>query len=165
MTYKSIYWEDVEVGQELPPYHKDVTATTVLAGALASRDYMPVHHDKDFANKNGAPDIFMNILTSGGWVGGYLTRWSGPEAEIKKVVINLGVPCFPGFTFDWRGKVVKKYVEKGEHLVDIEYAAAVPIGFHCRGVGTLALPTKTAKKASTKASAEVGTKAGSRRQQ
>jgi len=153
MTYKSIYWEDVEVGQELPPYHKDVTATTVIAGAFASRDFMPVHHDRSFANKNGAPDIFMNILTSGGWVGGYLTRWSGPEAEIKKVVISLGVPCFPGHTFDWRGKVVKKYVEKGQHLVDIEYAAAVPIGFHCRGVGTLALPTRARAKTTSKAKA------------
>ena len=142
MSYKSIYWEEVEEGAELPSLTKEVTATTIVAGAIASRDFMPVHHDKEFANNQGAPDIFMNILSTGGWVGKYLTDWSGPEGELKKVDYRLGVPCFPGHTLTINGKVTRKYAENGQHLVDVEYKVAVPIGPHATGTGTLVLPSK-----------------------
>jgi hypothetical protein len=49
------------VGDTLPVLRHDVTATTVVLGALASRDWRPMHHDHDFAvNRNGTKDIFMN---------------------------------------------------------------------------------------------------------
>ena len=76
-------------------------------------------------------------------VGKYLNDWSGPEGELKKVDYRLGVPCFPGHTLTISGKVTKKYVENGEHLVDVEYQAVVPIGPHATGKGTLALPSKS----------------------
>ena len=39
-----------------PPMTIDVTATVVVAGAIATRDFMPVHHDRDYANAQGAPE-------------------------------------------------------------------------------------------------------------
>ena len=39
----------VSVGDELPELAYPVTATTVVLGALAARDWRPMHHDKDFA--------------------------------------------------------------------------------------------------------------------
>ena len=48
MADQSIYWGEVKEGQKLPTLVKEVTATTIIAGAIASRDFMPVHHDKDF---------------------------------------------------------------------------------------------------------------------
>ncbi|HEY1487799.1 MAG TPA: MaoC family dehydratase N-terminal domain-containing protein, partial [Micromonosporaceae bacterium] len=60
-------------GEELPWFDLDVTATVIVAGAIASRDFMPVHHDRDYAQGQGAPDIFMNILTSTGYVSRYVT--------------------------------------------------------------------------------------------
>lgn len=144
MDFKSIFWDDVVEGQELPTLSKEVTATNIVAGALASRDFTPIHHDRDFANKQGAPDIFLNILTIGGWVGNFLTRWSGPEGELKHIEIKLGMPCFPGNTMKWQGKVVRKFVEGGEHLVDIEYIASIPLGSLCRGKAVMSLPTEKA---------------------
>ena len=43
-----------------------MTATLIAAGAIATRDFMPVHHDRDYAGRQGAPDIFMNILSDTG---------------------------------------------------------------------------------------------------
>ncbi|MFC2058265.1 acyl dehydratase [Chloroflexota bacterium] len=142
MAYKKLSWEDVNEGDELPKLIKEVTATTVIAGAIASRDFMPVHHDRDFARKQNAEDLFMNILTSGGWAGRYLTDWAGPEGELKKMSYRLGASCYPGHTLTWSGKVVKKYTEDNLHLVDIEYIGAVPIGNHFSGKATLSLPAK-----------------------
>ncbi|MFC1944091.1 MaoC/PaaZ C-terminal domain-containing protein [Chloroflexota bacterium] len=140
MTIKSLYWENVRDGEELPTLIKEVTATTIVYGALASRDFMPVHHDTAFAQKQGMKDIFMNALTTGGWAGRYLTDWTGPEGETKRVSFRIGVPCFPGDTFTWTGKVTRKYLEGDHYLVDVEFNAAVEAGSHCSGTATLALP-------------------------
>jgi len=35
MAWKSVYWEDVEEGQELPTVTMDITCTTVISGAIA----------------------------------------------------------------------------------------------------------------------------------
>jgi acyl dehydratase len=142
MTWKSLYWEDVEEGQELPKTTLDVTGTTIIAGAIASRDFTPVHHDRDFAQKAGLKDIFMNNATICGFSGRYLTDWTGPEGELKEISFRIGTPCFPGDTMTMTGKVVKKYTEGDQHLVDVEYEFTVPQGRNCGGRGTIALPTR-----------------------
>ncbi|TMO53710.1 hypothetical protein CWC18_21060, partial [Pseudoalteromonas aurantia] len=55
-----VSFDQVEVGQKLPELVIDVTAEQIVAGAMASRDYQDVHHDKDKAQALGSPDIFMN---------------------------------------------------------------------------------------------------------
>jgi len=64
---------EVKAGDELPPFELNLTATLVVAGAIASRDFMPAHHDPAFAKAQGAPDIFLNILTTNGYVARYVT--------------------------------------------------------------------------------------------
>ncbi len=56
----------IAVGDELPPFDLPVTSTLIVAGAIASRDFMPAHHDREFAIAQGAPDMFMNIFTTNG---------------------------------------------------------------------------------------------------
>ncbi len=59
---------NVAAGDALPELRYDVTATTVVLGALASRDWRPMHHDKDFATgRNGTQDIFMNTPNQAAW--------------------------------------------------------------------------------------------------
>ena len=121
---------------------KEVTATTIIAGAIASRDFNPCHHDKDFVTAQGSPHIFLSIVNTGGWIGRFLTDWSGPEADIKKLDLRLGAQCNPGHTLTLKAKVVKKYVEDGNHLIDLQYEALVPTGTHSSGAATLALPSR-----------------------
>ena len=130
-------WEEVGVGDELPPVSIDVTATVIVAGAIATRDFMPVHHDREYANSQGAPDIFMNILSDTGYCSRYLTDWAGPEAMIKKLAIRLGVPVFPGAVLTYSGRVSGK-PEDG--LVEIEFTATNELGDHITGTAVLDLP-------------------------
>ena len=60
-----------------------VTPTVVVSTAIATRDFYPVHHDRDFAVRSGSRDIFLNILTSTGLVARYVTDWAGPEAAVR----------------------------------------------------------------------------------
>ena len=76
----------VAAGQELPVLQHEVTATTVVLGALASRDWRPMHHDHDFAvNRNGTKDIFLNTPNQAAWFERFLTDWSGPRGPVQSV--------------------------------------------------------------------------------
>jgi acyl dehydratase len=140
VQHRSLLWEEVVEGEALTVIPEEITATTIIAGAIASRDFAPIHHDVRAAQRAGLPDIIMNNITTGGLVGRYLNDWSGPEGEIKRMKFRLGLPCHPGDTLTMTGRVLRKYCQSNECLVDLEYDFQVPRGSHCRGTATLILP-------------------------
>ncbi|HVV74551.1 MAG TPA: MaoC family dehydratase N-terminal domain-containing protein [Mycobacteriales bacterium] len=117
-------------GEELPPFDLEMTATVVVAGAIASRDFMPVHHDRDFAVAQGAPDIFMNILTSNGYVSRYVTDWSGGDTQVRRISTRLGGPAIPGMPLRFRGQVVKESTDGGERSIEVAVRADNDLGNH-----------------------------------
>ncbi|HVJ98384.1 MAG TPA: MaoC/PaaZ C-terminal domain-containing protein [Acidimicrobiia bacterium] len=118
----------------------EITPTRVVAGAIASRDFMPVHHDRDYANQQGAPDIFMNILTDTAYCSRFLTDWAGPDAMIKKLAIRLGVPVHPGHTLTYTGEVTDVGREGDEIVIDVALRALNELGEHIGGTARLTVP-------------------------
>jgi hypothetical protein len=129
---------DVNVGDELPALPIPLTRTLIVATAIASRDYQDVHHDPTLAQERGSKDIFMNILTTNGFVGRFITDWGGPDAVIKKVAIRLGAPNYPGDTMTITGKVTAKDDAAG--TVEVGLRGANSLGDHVTGTVTLSLP-------------------------
>jgi acyl dehydratase len=131
--FGNTYFDQVSVGDTLPQLEIDITSSMIVATAIASRDYQDVHHDRARAQELGSPDIFMNILTSNGLVGSYVTDWAGPEAIMKSVNIRLGAPNFPGDTMVMSGEVIGKREEEGKHFVDLAVAGKNSNGVHVSG--------------------------------
>jgi acyl dehydratase len=127
---------DVSVGDDLPPLPIPITTSLVVGGALASRDFTPVHHDRTAAQAAGLQDVFMNILTTNGLVGRYVTDWAGPDAVVRKLAIKLGTPNLPGDTMTFTGKVAS--VEDDE--VTVEVKGKNSWGDHVTGSVRVALP-------------------------
>ncbi len=130
----------VPTGEKLPDWDLDVTATVIVAGAIASRDFMPVHHDKDYALAQFAPDIFMNILTTNGYVARYITDWAGPEAQIKKIDVKLGAPAVPNKVLKFTGQAITEREEGAERVIEVAVNAANELGNHASGTVELTLP-------------------------
>ncbi len=129
-------YDDVEVGDELPALPIPLTRTLIVSTAIASRDYQDVHHDPGLANERGSPDIFMNILSSNGFVGRYVTDWAGPDALLKSVKIRLGAPNYPGDTMTMTGRVTAK----ADGVVELAVRGANSLGDHVSGTVSLVLP-------------------------
>jgi acyl dehydratase len=127
-------------GPELPPFDLDVTATVVVAGAIASRDFMPVHHDRDYARAQGAPDLFMNILTTTGYVTRYVTDWAGPLARARRLAIRLGGPAVPGLALHFTGAVTDQRTVAGHREVEVTLRAANDLGDHATGTVEITVP-------------------------
>ncbi len=129
-----------QVGDELPELMLEMTATRIVAGAIATRDFMPVHHDRDYAQAQGAPDIFMNILSTNAYCGRYLSDWAGPESLVRSLAIRLGVPVLAGSTLRFTGRVTAVETAGGERLVHVDLAASNDLGDHASGTAVVAIP-------------------------
>ncbi len=83
-----------------------ITPSFVVATALATHDFYAIHHDVDWARSLGRPDIFQNILTTTGLVGGVVTRWGGPGVRLRSIDLRLLAPNYPGDECTFIGHVV-----------------------------------------------------------
>jgi acyl dehydratase len=135
----TLAWNSISVGEELTPMNVNVTTTLIVAGAIASRDYMPVHHDRDFANSQGSKDIFLNILTTNGLCVKFLHDWAGPEAMINKLSVRLGVPAYPNDPLRFTGSVTGKSSTDAEGLVEVSFKGTNSLGDHVSGTAVLSL--------------------------
>ncbi|MEU1364917.1 MaoC family dehydratase [Streptomyces sp. NPDC005803] len=124
----------MKAGEELAPLEIAVTRTLIVAGALASRDYQDVHHDAELAREKGSPDIFMNILTTNGLVGRYVTDNFGPFAVLRRVAIRLGAPNYPGDTMVLSGTVT---AVGDDGTAEVSVVGVNGIGRHVTGTVTV----------------------------
>ena len=135
---KTLMAADISVGQELPELVIPLTTTLIVSAAIATRDYQDVHHDLGLAKERGMPNIFMNILSTNGFVGRFVTDWAGPEAIVKSIAIRLGAPNFPGDTMRMTGRVTA--IDASEGTVEVELRGANSMGDHVTGKVVVSLP-------------------------
>jgi acyl dehydratase len=137
--------EDVKVGDALPELQIPLTRSVIVSTAIASRDYQDVHHDPSLAVERGSKDIFMNILSTNGFVGRYVTDWSGPGTIIESVAIRLGAPNYPDDTMIFTGEVkdVTPASSDGERgKVVVSLSGKNSLGNHVTGTVKIALPSR-----------------------
>jgi uncharacterized OB-fold protein/acyl dehydratase len=113
----------------LPEWTLKVTPTVVVATAIATRDFYPVHHDRDLAIERGSKDIFLNILTTTGLVQRYVTDWAGPHAQVRAISIRLGVPCYAGDLLTFAGQITE--ADADEQVIAV--TGACSLGNHVTG--------------------------------
>lgn len=103
---ESLTASQIHEGDVLPEFSYDVTATTVILGALSTRDWRPMHHDKDFAiHRNGTKDIFLNTPNQSTWFERYVTDWSGPKGRLGKMKFRMKDSVYPNDKMVFRGTV------------------------------------------------------------
>jgi hypothetical protein len=103
---RSLTLSEVGVGDALPELACDVTSTTVVLGALATRDWRPMHHDYHFATeRNGVKDIFLNTPNQAAWFERFITDWSGPRGRLGRIRFRMRDSIFPGDRMVFEGRV------------------------------------------------------------
>lgn len=134
-TFDDIDAGALEPGQALPALVLPITHKLIVSGAVASQDFIDVHHNAPAARAAAMPDIFMNILTSCGLTGRYLSDWAGPGARLERLGFKLMAPNVPGDTMVMQGQV--ETVEGSR--VQVALAGRNSRGYHISGNATLRL--------------------------
>lgn len=127
----------VAEGDELPPLPIPITATLIVAGAVASQDFTEVHHDYAAAREAGMNDIFMNILTTCGLCARYLTDWAGPQARLETLSFRLFAPNTPGDCMRFTGAVESLEQTPDARRADIAFKGSNSFGLHVAGQARL----------------------------
>ncbi len=132
----------VAVGDELPELAYPVTATTVVLGSLATRDWRPMHHDKDFAqHRNGVQDIFLNTPNQAAWFERFVTDWTGPHGRLRRMTFRMKGSVFPGDTMVFAGTVRETGTDEvGCAWATIDIALSVDGDIKTTCAATVALP-------------------------
>ena len=133
---------DAQPGDLLPPLAIPLTTSFIVATAIASRDFQPVHHDAALARARGSNDVFMNILTTQGLVSRFVTDWAGPDVIVRRNNIRLGAPSYPGDIMTLTGSVAERRpLAQGTEL-DIAVTGRNGLGEHVSGTVTLFVPER-----------------------
>jgi len=140
---KQLYYEDVAEGTEIPPLVKNPTTLQLVKWAGASGDYYQIHYDKDFAQSTGLPGVIVHGRLRSSFLGQLLTDWIGEEGTIKKISVQHRGMDFPGEQLTCKGKVTKKYVRNGEHIIECDICTENPRGEKTSpGSAVVVLPSK-----------------------
>ncbi|CAB3625265.1 MaoC family dehydratase N-terminal domain-containing protein [Achromobacter mucicolens] len=102
-----------------------------------------VHWEEDFALEVGAPGAYDYGPERNSWLTHHLTNWMGDAGFLRKSTCKIRRHNPEGDMLFFKGKVVRKYVEDGRHLVEIEQEARNQDDeLSVLGSGVVELPTR-----------------------
>ena len=81
--FATLRWDDVREGDALDTLAFPITMRTLMIDVAGTRDLYPIHHDREFAKRNGARDIFVNTMFYEGLFGRIATDWAGREHALE----------------------------------------------------------------------------------
>ena len=126
-------WSSVKAGQSLVEWPLPISHRLIVGGALATQDFIPVHHNVPAARAAGMPDIFMNILTTSGLVCTYINACVGDRGFIKNLKFSLMAPNVPGDIMTLQGQIQELSTIDGMTEARIEFAGKNGLGMHTQG--------------------------------
>ena len=140
---EQVYYEDIEVGGELPSLAKFPTTMQLVKFAGASGDYYQIHYDQDFARSTGLKGVIVHGWLALSFLGKLVTDWMGEAGTLVKISGSYrGINNVAEDIFCY-GKVTKKYEEEGRNLVRLEIWAENPCGEKTvTGTAVVELPSK-----------------------
>ena len=141
---KGIYFEDVNVGDDLPALTKTITREQILDYADASGDYNPIHVDEESANKAGLGGIIAHGLLSFAFLTQLMTDWLADPMDLKKIGVRFATMVRPGDKLTIKGTIKEKYVKDGLNYVVCEIVSENQKGEKTiKGKATGILPSNT----------------------
>lgn len=141
-----VNYEDIEVGQEIPPLKKNCNTQQLVIWAAGSGDFYQIHYDPDFAkNEAKLPGIIVHGALKHAFLGQLISDWVGDPRAIKRVACAYRGMDFPYEDITCRGVVTKKWQENGENLVELEIWTENPEGQKTTpGTAVVSLPGRGA---------------------
>ena len=144
---KKLFYEDVEVGMDIPILVKHPSTRQLVKWAGVSGDLSEVHYDKDFAQASGLPGVIAQGGLCASFLGQLMVDWIGEEGTLKKLGCSYRSLNFPGKDLICKGKVTSKYAKGNEHYMECEIWAENTRGERTtQGNALVILPSKEVKQ-------------------
>ena len=117
----TVYYEDVQVGREIPHEVKEILTTrSIMKWAAAVKDFYEIHYDKDFARAAGMPSVIAHGPYKLALLARMLQEWVGEEGRLHRISCTHKASNFPGETLVCKGKIASKYVKDGQNFIECD---------------------------------------------
>ncbi len=138
-----VFYEDISEGTEIPALSKHPTTRQLAMWAGASGDFYEIHYDKDFARSQGLEGVIVHGRLKLAFMGQLITDWIGTEGVLKKLTCQYRGMDVPNQDMTVKGKVTKKYLNNGEHWVELDISTENPAGEKTTvGTAAVVLPSR-----------------------
>lgn len=116
---KTLYFEDVAVGDALEPLRKKPTNVDLFMYSAAVWLLHRIHYDHKFATEHeGLPDVVVGGTLGTDWIAQLLHEWAGRTLTLRKLSYQNRNFMVPDEGLECGGIVLRKYVAGGEGRVD-----------------------------------------------
>jgi acyl dehydratase len=140
---EQVYYEDVDVGDEIPKLVKNCTTQQLVMWATGSGDMYPIHYDRDFAVSSGLPGVIVHGALKNAFLGQMLHDWIGEKGQIKTYGCQYRGMDVPGQDIICRGGVTNKAQDGGLNLVELDIWTEKASGEKTSpGKATVVLPSR-----------------------
>ncbi len=134
-------WDDVHVGDVMPPLVMPITVTRCVFMASASRDFAPQHHNTWYChNKSRTREMFLGTHFNLGMLSRFMTDYGGPLSTVRRIQLQMKRTIGAGEDYQMSGVITRKWQDGGEKLVDMDIRIDTQLGPGYVCSGTLALP-------------------------
>jgi hydroxyacyl-ACP dehydratase HTD2-like protein with hotdog domain len=120
MTRQQIYFEDIEIDDDLPTMVKTPTRAQLFMYSAISWNVHRIHYDEAYAKTEDHPTVLVHGPLQGSFLGQYMTDWVSPGGTLKKIVYSNRGLALPDEPYVVKGCVTGKRIEDGQHLVDCD---------------------------------------------
>jgi acyl dehydratase len=140
------YWEEAKVGDTLGPLAFPLSVYRLVVAAAANRDFNSIHHNSEFAQASGAPEMYANTLFLQGMWERVLRDYMGLEGTLRRIGgFKMNSFNCAGETVVVKGEVVRTWREGDTGLAEIrmwsENGDRVSVG---PGTAIITLPVRIA---------------------
>ncbi len=140
---ETLYFEDVEDGQEVPPFVRQTDLMHWNRYAAVNDEFVYLHMDEEAGKKAGMKGVFAMGNLRYGYIHNMLREWMGLTGVIRKVEVQHRAISYKNDVLTCKGKVARKYVKDGEHRVDLDVWVENQEGANLSpGTATVALPSR-----------------------
>lgn len=116
---KTLWFEDVNEGDQLPPLQVNPDTRQLVMYAGASGDFQPIHYDKDVAQRAGHDAVIIHGALKSAWLAQLVTGWLGDSGWMREFAVQYRGIDYLGKKI-CRGRVTDKRIEDDSGLVELE---------------------------------------------
>jgi len=142
---KQIYFDDVTEGTEIPSIVKNninVVRESAIYSAVTGI-FAEMHLDHSVSQKWWGTPPNMYGVQLACYMARAVTDWMGPNSVLKKLATITKHPVYHGDSIIVGGKVIRKYINGEQNLVDCELTVVNQKGDPCLvGSATVILPSR-----------------------
>jgi acyl dehydratase len=116
-----LFFEDVKEGDDVPEVAFPITIQRLVMEAGANRDFNGIHHNREIARSNGAPDMFCNNFFLQGMWERTVREYIGLRGIIRRIgPFRMRIFNPVGDTVVVKGNVLRKFQQDGQNLVELK---------------------------------------------